>query len=161
MTKTYQLYTMGQLEPSAIIKTETAFERYYNRYHNGKSSLEDLLKLFFYSFPTDQKPPVTWKFDHKDDERNPVGVIVQMAVAGCREEDIKVWLEDKAIIVEGSNEGRGVSDKFKLDFKRTFAVSKELNPTKATAKVEDGILTINIPMADQAENRTYILGGKT
>ena len=131
------------------------------------SALEDLISSFFYVIPTETKPPMAIGIksrpaSYRDDETEvvPDYVTIQMAVAGCREDDIKVWCEDKTLIVQGKTMRDSISDKFKLDFKRIFPVSKELNPIKAEAKVEDGILTIKIPVADEVNNRTYILGGK-
>lgn len=44
-------------------------------------------------------------------------------------------------------------------FRRTFRLSKELDPTKVTAKLVQGVLTLRIPKAEHAQPRRIHVDG--
>jgi len=123
------------------------------------------LSTFFWSFPSDPKPPIVATcvgkkiVDLNGKESLPEAVELQMAVAGFKKEDIKVWYEGNTLHVEGSNLHRSsIPSKFQSSFERVFPVEKRLDLTSAETSLEDGILTVKIPIKPPQNNRTYLFG---
>jgi len=115
----------------------------------------NLVDDFFFSFPADPKPPVSWAVVGEEDQ----SVVIQLAVAGFKEEDIKVWHENKTLRIVGDNTKReGLSTKFSCKFDRAWRLSDKLDVSKTEVKLEDGILAITIPIIKPEVKRTYFFG---
>lgn len=136
------------------------------RQRTMESLLEGLIDNLFFSFPTDPKPPITLALLDQEDslswvdgEFNAKGITIQMAVAGYQKDDIKVYIEDNVLYIDGDNTSRDeVPEKFKSSFKRYFPVRKNLDLKKAEVSLEFGILTINIPLIEEEKRRKYLFG---
>jgi HSP20 family protein len=86
-------------------------------------------------------------------------VVVKMEIAGMREEDLEVAIQDNILVVSGSRTDsteRRAYHQMEIPFGR-FAVTVDLpalvDVEKASAKYKDGFLTINLPRGntDQGE----------
>lgn len=126
-----------------------------------QSSLNNLFDMFFYSFPhQEHKPPITMRGLKTKDGTSYSGVEIQFAVAGFKEEDLKVWNEGQVLNVEGNNLRReNVCEKFQCPFSRKIALQENLDIEKAEVSLADGILAISIPLKNSEESRRYLLGG--
>jgi HSP20 family molecular chaperone IbpA len=122
------------------------------------SLFDDLFNSLFYNFPQEVKPPYSQKIQTNKDGVA-TGVVLQLAVAGFKMEDIKVWYEDRELHIEGDNRERdGVLDKFKTSFSWKVPVSDKITLEKSEINFEDGLLTINIPIEEPAKSRKYLFG---
>jgi HSP20 family molecular chaperone IbpA len=122
-----------------------------------------MLNEFFYEWDDKVKPPVAASsipgVSAPGGRTSCAGVRVQLALAGYKEEDIKVFFEKDVLYVTGDNTNReNVDPKFRSTFSNRFPVSKELNLLKATTTFEDGLLTISIPLCKEETPRTYLFG---
>jgi len=71
------------------------------------------------------------------------GYTVELAVAGFKPEEIDVRLEDGMLTVTGKNEKRS--------FTRTFTLPEDTDEERIEAKVEHGMLTLNLPLVPKAQ----------
>lgn len=123
-------------------------------------TLEDFSSRFFYTWPfSEPKPPSSAVGILDSDGKRYTGVEIQFAVAGFKEEDIKVWTEGRNLYVEGDNVKRdGINQKFKCQFSRKIPVQEILDLTKSKIRLEDGILSIRLPMKSMGEDRKLLFG---
>ena len=75
--------------------------------------------------------------------RTEAGYTVEMAVPGFKPEEIDIRLEDGLLTVSGKNEKRTVS--------RTFSLPEDVDEDRIEAKVEHGMLTLNVPLLPKAQ----------
>ena len=88
-------------------------------------------------------------------------VIVRAEVPGVRKEDVKVSLSHGAMTIQGHTqheEEEKRDDYFRRemtygDFRRTFALPADVDTTKARAKIQDGVLEIQLPKMEGAKSR--------
>ena len=130
------------------------------KYRNNKLDpfdwdIDNFINKLFYSFPKEPtKPPLTISYCDSDGER----VKLQLAVAGFKEEDIKIFYEQNNLYLEGSNQERdNVPDKFKVKFSYKIPVSENVDISAAEVSLLDGILTVSIPLIKPEAKRTYLL----
>lgn len=83
----------------------------------------------------------SYKFKTDVDERDNE-YIITAAVPGLSKKDIKVEVLHDRVLIEGS---RKINERMSSDIKREFAVYNDIDPDSATAKVQDGILTVTVP----------------
>jgi HSP20 family molecular chaperone IbpA len=114
----------------------------------------DLEELFF-RFPQEPKPPIAFRFLDSELED---GISISMAVAGFKKEDINVYVEDKVLKIEGDNTERDIPEKFKAKFQRVFPAKSQLDVDKASVKLEDGILSVKVPIVLPEKSRKYLFG---
>lgn len=124
------------------------------------TTLENMIDQLFYKWDTNSKPPVS-AIPILDEAKNKVnGVNIQYALAGFKEEDLNIWHENNVLYVKGDNTyNKDISDKFKCYFKQRFPVSKELDLSKTEIKLENGLLSIIIPIAEKEDKKIWLLGG--
>lgn len=123
-------------------------------------TLTQLINDCFLSWDDSIRPPLSIRPILEEDKKNYKGVMLQFALAGYKKEDVEVYSEKDVLYVKGNNSSRKeVADKFKGEFLHKFPVSKELDLSQATAELEDGLLTITIPLCKSASTpRSYLLG---
>lgn len=88
-------------------------------------------------------------------------LIVEVGIPGAKSEDIKVRVEEDKLIVEGKKEEKKeVKEKNyyrkemkKGEFKRVITLPYEVNPEKARAKMEDGVLKVIFPKPEAKEEK--------
>jgi HSP20 family molecular chaperone IbpA len=121
-------------------------------------TLDELVNRLFYRWDDHIKPPASIgatslnSTEYED-------VKIQFALAGYKEEDLKVYYEKNVLFIEGSNEHReNVFSKFKNTFKHAVPVSKELDLSQTKVEFSDGLLTIRIPINKEETYKTFLLG---
>ncbi len=88
-------------------------------------------------------------------------LVVEAALPGVRPDDVEITVEDGTLTIRGSarNEGREqegdvlVQEIRRGDVSRSLSLPSGLEPDKAEATFEDGILTLRIPRAEQVKPR--------
>ena len=90
---------------------------------------------------------------------------VAMEMAGVEKKDLSVALEDDVLRVEGridfgKYEGmEPVYAEYNVGpYARSFALSSKIDQEKISAQLEDGVLTLTLPKAKQAEPRRIAIG---
>jgi HSP20 family protein len=133
-----------------------------------RSGFADLLslrqamdRLFDESFVN----PRTWQFG--DGQLVPVDVyatddevVVEAILPGVKPEEVDITMEGNALSIAGDTsamipdrEGLLLQEIRRGRFIRTLTLPAGLEPDKATATFEDGILTLRIPKAEQVKPR--------
>jgi HSP20 family protein len=133
-----------------------------------RSGLGDLLslrqamdRLFEESFVN----PRTWQFG--EGQLVPVDVyatndevVVEAILPGVKPEEVDITMEGNSLSIAGDTsatipdrEGLLLQEIRRGRFLRTLALPAGLEPDKATATFEDGVLTLRIPKAEQAKPR--------
>lgn len=129
-----------------------------NLYFN---SISNLIDNFFYKWEDSIKPPMAVRQLLSEDKKSCTGVELQFAVAGFKEKDLEVYVESNVLYVKGSNiQNSDIDPRFRSEFKNSFPVSKDLDLSKTTIRLEDGLLSISIPLQKEESVRKYLLGVK-
>jgi HSP20 family protein len=92
-------------------------------------------------------------------------VKIEIAVTGKTKEDISISVEDSILVIEGKEKKnrydkkwRLVDGKIKVDpFKKKIRLSNKLDCSKAEASVENGLLTIIVPLKEQEEKKSKMI----
>jgi len=110
--------------------------------------------------------PRTWQFG--DEQLVPMDVyasddevVVQAILPGVKPEEVEITVEGTALSISGettvTNDGKAGSmllqEIRRGRFIRTLSLPAGLEPDKATATFEDGVLTLRIPKAEQLKPR--------
>jgi len=88
-------------------------------------------------------------------------LVVEAALPGVRPEDVDITVEDGTLTIRGSSraersEGQGdylVQEIRRGEFVRSISLPNGLEPDRAEASFDDGILTLRIPRAEQVKPR--------
>jgi HSP20 family protein len=87
-------------------------------------------------------------------------VVVQAILPGVKPEEVDITMEGNALTLAGDTtsmipdrEGLLLQEIRRGRFVRTLTLPEGLEPDKATATFEDGILTLRIPKAEQVKPR--------
>lgn len=90
-------------------------------------------------------------------------VEIQVVAPGMKKEDFKIALEKNRLEISGE---RKIDDSIKSKlqkresgygkFQRVFTLSDDVNQEKINASYADGILTIQLPLVEQKENKSVI-----
>lgn len=91
---------------------------------------------------------------------NDVGITLVADMPGVSRERLAVKVDGDTLTIEGSAE-TAVPEKLDLlhaeiwnpYFRRTFTLSRELDPAKIEASLKDGVLRLHIPKAEEARPR--------
>ena len=74
--------------------------------------------------------------------------ILEMAVPGFTKEDLKIKIvKDKLSIVSTEEDNKWLGS-----FEKLFNIPSEVNAKKVKAKVENGVLTITLPIKEESES---------
>jgi HSP20 family protein len=92
---------------------------------------------------------------------NTDALVVEAALPGVRPDAVEITVEDGTLTIRGSsaterreNEGDHVVQEIRRgEFSRSISLPTGLEPDKAEATFEDGILTLRIPRAEQVKPR--------
>lgn len=116
---------------------------------------EQLFQEFFYGFPKETKPPISWEIQ-KEGKSDNFKLSIQVALAGFSPDDIKVWNEGNTLFIEGSNQA---SDKVLKKFHQTFSwkipLTDKLEVSNTQVSFENGLLTIDVPSKNTEQYRNY------
>jgi HSP20 family protein len=87
-------------------------------------------------------------------------VVFSFDVPGVKKDDLEITLEKGVLTVKGSRQFEPTNAKERLvlgrsygTFSRSFSLPDHLDEDKLTAKLESGVLTIEIPKSEKAQPR--------
>jgi len=88
-------------------------------------------------------------------------LVVEAALPGVRPDDVEITVEEGTLTIRGSSQtesrkGEGeylVQEIRRGEFSRSLSLPSGLEPDRAEATFEDGILTLRIPRAEQVKPR--------
>ena len=91
----------------------------------------------------------------------PEALVVEAALPGVRPDDVEITVEDGTLTIRGAarqerrqEEGDYLVQEIRRgEFSRSVGLPSGLEPDKAEATFEDGILTLRIPRADEVKPR--------
>lgn len=91
---------------------------------------------------------------------NDVGITLTADMPGVSKERLAVKVDGETLMIEGSAE-TSVPEKVDIlhseirnpYFRRSFTLSRELDPAKIEAQLKDGVLRLHIPKAEEARPR--------
>lgn len=94
--------------------------------------------------------------------QTPSDLIIKAPIAGVRQEDVEVAITEEQVTIRGERydhhgdhvEGYLVQECYWGAFSRTYHLPIAVDSDHASARLEDGILTITIPKAAKARART-------
>lgn len=135
-----------------------------------KNSLSDLLRSDFEAVFNDsflhpfgspfngQRSPLT-NISEKDNE-----VKVNLVIPGYKKSDLEISLENQILTVKGKKSAATEDDNGKYtkrefstqEFSKSFRIDPNVGDESITSKLEDGILTIQIPRAKKTESKKMI-----
>jgi HSP20 family protein len=118
------------------------------------SLFDDVFENFFSPARSVSAGPRFTTEDRKSD------VLLTAEVPGLSREDIQISFESGALTISGERkleapEGYRAHTRERMPFRfsRTFDVSEEMEMEKAEAKIENGLLTLTIPLRPQTQPR--------
>lgn len=79
--------------------------------------------------------------------------VVRMELPGIRREDISMELENAVLSVEAKREKDAETGREALELQRTVTVGDDIDAENISAKLEDGLLTIQLPKREQSKPR--------
>lgn len=74
--------------------------------------------------------------------------ILEMAVPGLTKEDLKVKMVKGDLSIASTNE----DNKWLGSFDKIFTLPQDVNTKKIKAKIENGVLTLTLPIKEESEN---------
>jgi HSP20 family protein len=88
-------------------------------------------------------------------------LVVEASLPGVKPDDVEITIENGALTIRGTTaserrEGEGdylVQEIRRGEFVRTVSLPSGLEPDKATATFENGVLTLRVPKAEQVKPR--------
>lgn len=86
---------------------------------------------------------------------NDEGITLEFIVPGLTKEDVSILAEDRVLRIEYSPD-EGKKSKFVGSFRRSYTMGDDLDNKKVEAKLENGILTINIPKVKKKNTQRSI-----
>ena len=92
-------------------------------------------------------------------------VLFSFDVPGVKKDDLEITLENGVLTVKGSRKFEPTAAKEQLllgrsygTFSRSFSLPEHLDEEKLSAKLADGVLTIEIPKSQKAQPRKITIG---
>lgn len=76
--------------------------------------------------------------------------IVRLEVPGIRKKDLEIELENAVLSVKGKREERFNGDSSMVELSRSLSVGDDIDPDTVKARLEDGILTIELSKREAA-----------
>ena len=129
-----------------------------NSYTDPFTSLERLFGETFFGL---DRYPFFDRFDDREATRSfPINIYedkndyyVTAEVPGINKKDIKIELENAVLTISGERKVKKGDNESSLTFSRSVTVGDGINSGKVSAKLEDGILTVTLPRAEERKSR--------
>jgi HSP20 family protein len=124
-------------------------------YYPVRSIFDDFFTpMVWEDFPTTSPSANVWEEDDT--------VHVEMAVPGIKKEDIEITIMDDSVCIRGSNKTEEKEDSKKkyyyrsmeTSFEQTFNLPTKVDSNKSEAKLEDGVIHITLPKADEVKPKS-------
>lgn len=132
----------------------------------SKTSLSDLLRSDFETVFNDSflnplngyRTPLTNISEKEND------ITVEMVIPGYKKSDLEISLENHLLTVKGKKNagaegesGKYIKKEFSTqEFSKSFRIDPSVSDESIASKLEDGILTIQIPRAKKIESKKMI-----
>ena len=90
---------------------------------------------------------------------NADGYTLQVEMPGVSKENLEMWVENNELTILGrrsmpSVEGTLIHRESRAEnFRRTFELDPSINAEKISAKIEQGVVTLTLPKAEQVKPR--------
>jgi HSP20 family molecular chaperone IbpA len=90
---------------------------------------------------------------------NEDGYVLAIDLPGVRKEDLTIAFENAELTITGrrshypANAKLVFSESAPGEFRRVFELDPAIDATRITARLEDGVLTLSLPKAEQAKPR--------
>ena len=107
---------------------------------------EDALDRVFEGFFSSANNGLTRNYKTETNDDN---YIVEMALPGYDKKDIKLSTKDNSLTIESSEH-----DEWKRSFSKSFQFPSDVDTSKISAEMKNGILTITLNKAEQTKTKT-------
>ena len=104
--------------------------------------------------PTEQfVAPMATVFENGD------GYTLQVEMPGVNKEGLEMWVENNELTIIGRRSLPRVAETFihrksrRENFRRTFEIDPSIDAEKISAKIEQGVVTLTLPKAEQVKPR--------
>ena len=87
------------------------------------------------------------------------GCVVRVEVPGLSAEDVSIETRGQSLTISGKRGSEGApgtvhrNERWSGEFSRSLELPRELNPSKAEADYENGVLSIHVPLREEAKPR--------
>jgi HSP20 family protein len=87
------------------------------------------------------------------------GCVVRLEVPGLAAEDLTIESQGQSLTITGKRGSEGApgavhrNERWSGEFSRSLELPRELNPSRAEADYKNGVLTIRVPIRDEAKAR--------
>ena len=87
------------------------------------------------------------------------GYTLTVEMPGVSKKNIEMWVENNDLTIVGRREALSVGGKLihresrPENFRRSFEIDPSIDPGKISAKIEQGLVTLILPKAEQAKPR--------
>ncbi len=129
-----------------------------DRWSNLRDELDSLFELPFWSNFQRQAQLFSGWSPALDIYQNNDNVVARLELPGMRKEDIEISLHDGTLTISGERKAEsGEGDKAERTeryvgkFRRSVSLPAQVDAGKVTATYRDGILTVNLPKAEEAK----------
>tara|TARA_R110002096_G_scaffold376724_2_gene570455 strand:+ start:1742 stop:2152 length:411 start_codon:yes stop_codon:yes gene_type:complete len=95
-----------------------------------------------------------WSKLRADFFEGPDGFHTVFELPGVSKSDVNLELENSVLRVSGTLKEKRGEDETNYQFSRSLAVPDEVDPSKISAEMKDGLLTINLPKREETKART-------
>ena len=87
--------------------------------------------------------------------------VIRAAVPGLKPEEVEIQIHDDIVLLRGTSKAEVAEERDYLmremcpaDFERRLRLPEAVNAAKAEATIENGLLTLRLPIADEAKPKT-------
>lgn len=163
---------LDAIAPNSI-STGNTLQTYYWDSSKGTSGISypsKSIEYYFspsYSFPVTKKDypdyPICNHSVHMETGEN----ILEIAVTGFSKEDLSIKVLDEYLVIKGSAPDSDEQPVYKSiyhgipkrDFEMKFQIPEKLDSEKITSKIENGVLTVKIPVKEEIlkKNRDIVI----
>jgi HSP20 family protein len=125
----------------------------------------DLLFKDFFKSELDFQPAIQAKLPHPVDIfENSEGLHFEVACTGLTKEDVELHIEGDLLVIRYDKNSKASEDKTghnyihrgiaRRSFSLGYKIASKFNLSQAEAAMENGLLTINIPFAEEAKPKS-------
>jgi len=106
-----------------------------------------------------EKMPVVAQFPVLDVSEQENDFIVTADLPGVKKEDVKITFENSVLTISGTRNSQAVPENARLllnelrsgDFNRSLKFRQDIDTSKMTAEMSNGILTVTLPKAESVK----------
>ncbi|MGZ5023022.1 MAG: Hsp20/alpha crystallin family protein [Chthoniobacterales bacterium] len=87
------------------------------------------------------------------------GYILEVEMPGVNKEGLEMWVENNELTINGRRSMPAISgtvlhrESRRENFRRSFELDPSINAGKISAKIEQGVVTLTLPKAEQVKPR--------